>query len=171
MKNPSIDAGNATPILVVVIAIIALAILWFIFSRPPEDTIDIRTAPNESMSEAENELRTTLETTATEAELATARAEARTRLLALEAELEAEQNYAAALAAAAEIETDLAAAYRNTSANFQQEWIRLRSGFDQLETQLRAETADALSVIAALSAELEANVRTDDDSSTTSSPD
>lgn len=148
-------AGDASVIIVAVVAVAALVIAWLAFNRSGDN---LSTELQDTSNAAVEQVQLETNQAADEAELALARAEARAELVAIEAELEAEENYAEAAAALDEVQADLAASYENASVNAQTEWQEIQDDFSELGRELREGTATSLEVLAGLILQLETEV-------------
>lgn len=131
-----------------IVAIIALVLGWMAFNRSGQDVVP---AVQEGAQEAQED-----------AALLAARTEARAELLALQTQIAAEEGYDEAAQQAAEIEADLETAYVNARLEASAEWQELQADFENLERELRDESADAAETVAGLIALLGQDLRTDE---------
>lgn len=94
---------------------------------------------------------------------ASARLEARSELAALEAQVAAEQGYDEVADDVADIRANLKTAYANARGSVRAEWQDIDADLEALETNLREESADALSGLQNLVARLKLDIRTDEE--------
>jgi hypothetical protein len=95
--------------------------------------------------------------------LLAARAEARPELLAIETRVEAGAGLDEIQADLNAVEADLDQAYANAERAANQEWNDLQTNFQNMESSLRTNTAEALEFIGGAISLLEEDVRYDED--------
>lgn len=146
--NPAQTGTTTVATVALIVGVIALLIALVAFNRTDRDenSTTLSTTPVVT-----NNLATT-----------TARAQAATELAALRARLAAEKNYEEAQAAAQATQEDLAAAYANATGAARAELQVLNQQFDDLETQLRGQSADALLTLENLITKLRQDVAVDE---------
>ncbi len=132
-----------------IISLLSLILAWSAFNRSGQD---LSSEVAEDLRMARLELQQDL-----------AIVEARADLLALRAQIEAEEQYAETRAEVAEVRNDLRIAYLNAETEVQQEWREMDAALEDLENNLRDESADAVGSLTNALDAIERDIRTDED--------
>ncbi|MDD3661944.1 MAG: hypothetical protein PHG63_02655 [Candidatus Dojkabacteria bacterium] len=117
-------------------------------------------AYNRSGRNLDEEIQAAVDVRWEQVRISAARAEAASNLALIRARLIAGETYEEVADDFDEVHGDLSSAYEGASAEFQTQWNSLESGLNEVENEVRNDTADALSDLASLINSLEEDIRT-----------
>lgn len=148
MADAQANASGNVAWLALLVAVVALGFAVVAFNRSGRDVATV--------------IREQTQDTAEDIQLGAARIQAETRLASLRARIAAGESREEVGEEAQDVRADLEAAYANASVEAQQQWQEIEPRFEQLEAQLRDESADALAAFDRLLDRLRADIRTDE---------